>query len=128
MKQFIKTCFLIFLPFIMEAQHNPYWENPSREEVNKMRIAFMNDPNDTTRMYVSKQLGLFYYELNTDSSLYYLENELLISQKLGLKLWQADAWCALGYVYSLMSNYSKALSSLFTTLDIAEDKSCEKNI
>ncbi|HYK47426.1 MAG TPA: ATP-binding protein [Parafilimonas sp.] len=128
MKEFIKICFLLLIPCILQAQHNPYWENPKLEEVSRMRVEFSNDLNDTTRMYLSKQLGLFYYEANTDSSLYYLENELLIAKKLNFELWQADALCAIGYVHSLMSNYSKALSSLLAALKIAEDKTSEKKI
>ncbi|MEO7444128.1 MAG: ATP-binding protein [Ferruginibacter sp.] len=51
-----------------------------------------------------------------------------MAKKLKLKLWEADALSQIGYVSSLMTNYTKALSSLLAALKIAEDKSSEKNI
>ena len=128
MKQILKIFFLLIFPSILNAQHNPYWDNPRPEEISKMRTAFNNEVNDSTRMYLGKRLGLYYFEVNTDSSLYFLENELVLAKKLKLKLWEADALCEIGYVSSLMSNYTKALSSLLAALKIAEEKSSENNI
>ncbi len=128
MKQILKIFFLVFIPAVLNAQKNPYWDNPKPEEISSMRTAFNNEGNDSARMYLGKRLGLYYFELNTDSSLYYLEGELFLARKLKLKLWEADALSQIGYVSSLMSNYTKALSSLLAALKIAEDKSSEKNI
>ena len=128
MKRYIKFFFLLLIPSLLAAQKNPYWENPSNEEINRMRTEFRDELNDSTKMYISRRLGSFYFEINTDSSLYFLEKELSIAKKLNLKLWEADAWCQIGYVSSLMSNYSKALSSLLTALKISEDEASEKNI
>ena len=128
MKQILKIFFLLIFPSILNAQHNPYWNNPRPEEISKMRTAFNHEVNDSTRMYLGKRLGLYYFEVNTDSSLYFLENELVLAKKLKLKLWEADALCEIGYVSSLMSNYTKALSSLLAALKIAEEKSSENDI
>jgi signal transduction histidine kinase len=128
MKHILKIFFLVLVPFFLNAQNNPYWDNPKPEEISSMRTAFNTEGNDSTRMYLGKRLGLYYFELNTDSSLYYLESELFLAKKLKLKLWEADALSQIGYVSSLMSNYTKALSSLLAALKIAEDKSSEKNI
>jgi len=128
MKRYIKFFFFLLIPSLLVAQKNPYWENPPKEEINRMRTEFKDELNDSIRMYMSRRLGTYYFEINTDSSLYFLENELSIAKKLNLKLWEADAWCQIGYVSSLMSNYSKALSSLLTALKISEDEASEKNI
>ncbi|MEO6548972.1 MAG: ATP-binding protein [Ferruginibacter sp.] len=128
MKKIVKVLLLLLVPSILNAQNNPYWDNPGHGEISSMRTAFDNEANDTTRMYIGKRLGLYYFEVNTDSSLYYIENELLLAKKLKLKLWEADALVNLGYVSSLMSNNTNALSSLLTALQIGEDKSSEENI
>ncbi len=127
MKEILKIAFLILIPSILDAQNNPYWDNPNPGEISSMRTAFNNESNDSNRMYLSKRLGLYYFEVNTDSSLYYIEKELLLAKQLKLKLWEADALCQLGYVSSLMSNYTKALTLLLSALKIAEDKSSERN-
>jgi len=70
MKQILKIFFLVLIPSFLNAQNNPYWDNPKPEEISSMRKAFNNESNDSTRMYLSKRLGLYYFEVNTDRSLY----------------------------------------------------------
>ena len=127
MKSFLKLFFLLFIPFALGAQENPFWENPPKGSISNLRNQVSHEQNDSIRMYLCRQLGIYYHEVNIDSSHFFLEIEMSIAKKLNLKLWVADAGSRIGYVYSLMANYSKSLSVLNDALELANDESIEKN-
>ncbi len=128
MKLFIKLMLLLLLPAFLKAQQNPYWQEPTKTQADSLRNLFQNSGNDSLRMYSFRQLGLYYQEINRDSSLYFFEQQLLVAQKLKLKIWEAEAYKGIGYVSCLLGNYPRSLKSLLTAKDIASEKGIEKNI
>jgi hypothetical protein len=128
MKSFIKVILILLLPVFLMAQQNPYWQEPTKTQADSLRNLLQNSSNDSLRMYSSRQLGLYYEEINRDSSLYFFEQQLLLAQKLKLKIWEAEAYKGIGYVSCLLGNYPRSLKSLLTARDIAREKEIEKNI
>ena len=63
MKLFIKITLLLLLPVFVSAQSE-------QKQLDSLQIALKNAANDTIRMDVYFQLGLFYNEINPDSSLF----------------------------------------------------------
>src|SRR3954467_4721369 len=114
MKLFIKLMLLLLLPVFLKAQQNPYWQEPTKTQADSLRNLLQNSSNDSLRMYLSRQLGLYYQEIQRDSSLYFFEQQLLLAQKLKLKIWEAEAYRGIGYVSVLLGNYPRSLKSLLT--------------
>ena len=77
-------------------------------------------------MSAFRDLHFYYSEMNRDTALYFAEQQLLLSQKLHQKLWEASAYESIGYVTQIMGNYPKAYEALSNALRIAEDSNSEK--
>src|SRR5437773_4114384 len=128
MKCFTRIVLLLSFPLFSDAQQNPYWQEPNRVQADSFRVIFQKTSNDSLRMYCCRELGLYYQEINSDSSLYFYEQQLVFAQKLELKIWEAEALNRIGYVSSLLGNYPKSLIVLLNAKEIADDKETEKNI
>ena len=128
MKPLIKIFLLLLFPVISKAQQNPYWQEPTRDQADSFRTAISHENNDTTRMYLYRELGLYYQEVQRDSSLYFFQQHLLIAQKLKLKLWEAEALNRIGLAFLNLGNYPASLEALSHAQTIAEDQETEKNI
>src|SRR5580765_912730 len=85
----------------------------------KLRLAFTS--NDTLRIGMLDSLTLAYSEVHPDSSLYYSDQEINLSQKLRYRLSEAFAMNNKGYALLNMGNYPGALRVLLAGLQIAED-------
>jgi len=92
----------------------------------KLRLTFTS--NDTLRIGMLDSLALAYSEVHPDSSLYYSDEEINLSQKLGYRLSEAFAMNNKGYALLNMGNYPGALGVLLAGLQIAEDKESEKRL
>jgi len=112
MKPLIKIFLLLLFPAFSKAQQNPYWQEPTRDQADSFRTAISHENNDTTRMYLYRELGLYYQEVQRDSSLYFFQQHLLIAQKLKLKLWEAEALNRIGLAFLNLGNYPASLESL----------------
>jgi len=119
MKQFIKIALLLLLPVFVSAQSE-------QKQFDSLQVALKNAANDTIRMDVYYQLGLFYNEINRDSSLFYLDQSIPIAQKLKLKINEANALGVKGYMLMHLGNYPKSLESFLQALKIEEDPASEK--
>ncbi len=119
MKLFIKIALLLLLPVFVSAQQE-------QKQLDSLHVALKNAANDTLRMDLNFQLGIFYLEINFDSSLIYLNRTIPLAQKLKLKIKEADALELKGYMLYKSGNYPSSLESFLKALKIAEDPSSEK--
>ena len=110
------------------AQEYTYFVQFSNRQVDSIKTLIVTSANDTMRMKYSRYIGLYYQEINRDSSLKYTLQQLQKAQELGQKLWEADAYDASGWLLSQLKNYPLSLSHLLKARKIAEEKSTEKNI
>ena len=128
MKLFLKIFLILLLPVCSSAQVSPLFLEPTKKQADSLRIVLKEASKDTIRMVALRELSLFYLDINADSALYYIEQELPIVKKLNLKIWEADALDLHGLILSNQGNYPKSLQSFIEAIKIAEDKETEKNI
>jgi len=128
MKFLINICFLFFIPVFAKAQSDPYIESWTNQQADSLRMELNHTSNDTMRMRLSRSLGWHYEDSERDSSLYFHEQELALAKKLGLKLWEADAFDAAGWVSAQLKNYARSLEYFLEGIKILENKDCEKDI
>jgi len=122
--------FFLFLILISKvtfswAQNNLF-EKPVREQIDSIRQVLLYTNNDTLKMSAFRDLHFYFSEMNRDTALYFAEQQLLLSQKLHQKLWEASAYESIGYVTQIEGNYPKAFKALSLALKIAEDAKSEK--
>jgi len=130
MKSVIKILLLSLLPFSVMAQTGTYYDynSYSQNRVDSLHLLFKNTGNDTVKMAVSRDLGLYYLETNSDSAYYFFSLELKIAKHFSLKLWMADANDMLGYNETKRGNYPAALQHFLVAVQLGEDVGTEKNI
>jgi signal transduction histidine kinase len=119
---------IIFLPSIIIAQQYTYWQQPSKEQADSLKIQLGHVHDDTIRMYLCREIGFYYQEIQRDSSLYYSQQSLFLAKKLNLKLWEAEAQSLVGFSLLNLGDYPASLKALLNAQTIAEDKNSEKNI
>jgi len=110
------------------AQKNPYWTEPSRHQADSLRELLTQINNDSTQLYICRELGFYYDEIQRDSSLYFYKRQLLLAQKLKLKLWEAEAYCGMGLALTNLGNTPKSLQVLLNGKTIAGNKETGKNV
>ena len=124
----IKIVLYILFPVFSFSQVNPLFLEPTKNQADSLRKSLNENINDTVRMAANRELALFYFDINSDSAIYYIEKDLPLARKLQLKLWEADALDLMGLISSNQGNYVKAMKSFNEALQIVESKECEKNI
>ncbi len=115
-------------PSFCRAQQSLYYSQLQKKQLDSLQLALKNTTNDTVRMDLSRKLGFYYRQIQRDSSLYFTEQQLFISQKLKLKLYEADAFIYIGYLNKILGNYPLSLQSLLKALKIAEDPASENSV
>ncbi|HSN09867.1 MAG TPA: hypothetical protein VLS85_12585, partial [Hanamia sp.] len=128
MKLFIKIFLLLLLPVSSMSRQSPYWKFLDKNQADSFRIALEHENNDTSLIYLNWKLGWYYQEIQRDSSLYFFQHLLSLSQKLKSKLWQAEAYNGIGLALANLGNYPQSLQVLIEAQTIAGDKESEKNI
>jgi two-component system NtrC family sensor kinase len=128
MKLFIKIFLLLLLPVSSMSRQSPYWKFLDKNQADSFRIALEHENNDTSLIYLNWKLGWYYQEIQRDSSLYFFQQLLSLSQKLKSKLWEAEACNGIGLALANLGNYPKSLQFLIKGQTIAGDKESEKNI
>src|SRR6056297_1543330 len=113
--------FIVFIPLMVYGQKNPYWQEPTAADVDSLKIVLQSTDNDSLKMYMNRQLGMYYQEVNRFTALSYFETQLNLAKMLRQKIWEADALSSIGYVSSLTQNYPGSLNSLLTARDILSD-------
>ena len=128
MKSLIKVLSLVLVPAFSIAQVNPLYLEPTKTQAESLRVALNTNTNDTLQMAAYRELALYYFDINSDSALFFIEKDLPLAQKLNLKLWEADAYDLMGLIATTQGNYARALKSYNAAFQIAENSDCEKNI
>ncbi len=121
-------CITLVLSCWSAAQQNPYWKEPTRAQLDRLKRLLGSTTNDSVRMQANRQLGLYYQEIDRPSAMAYYEELLRLARKLDQPLWEAEAMSRLGYASSLMQNYSGGLKYLLTAQAMVADPRLEKNI
>ena len=125
MNAFVKMVLLFLWPSYLIAQQDTTWGYINKNQADSLRILLVNTQDDTVKMSACRLLGFYYQEFKADSSLYYHEQQLELSKKLNIKLWQADAYQQRGYIFDIMGNYPKSFESFSEALKIAGDSANE---
>ena len=124
----IKIFLFVWLPFFSMAQVNPLYIEPTKKQADSLQIVLKTEKNDTLRMEANRMLALYYLDLNSDSTFFYIEKDLPLAKKLKLKLWEADAYDIMAIALGSQGNIVKSLLSYNAAFQIAESKESEKNI
>ena len=128
MRLILKICLFILIPAFATAQQDIYFETWSNSQADSLQVELKHSSNDTTKMFLYRCLGFHYQETNSDSSLYFHQQQLALARKLQLKLWEADALDQAGWVLSQLKNYPLSLEYFIEGIKILENPDCEKNI
>ncbi|MEJ7674825.1 MAG: hypothetical protein WKF59_19550 [Chitinophagaceae bacterium] len=62
------------IQFLLTAQKNPYWQEPTKDQADSLKMILQVTKNDTLRMYINRQLGLYYQEIKRAVALSFLKN------------------------------------------------------
>ncbi|MBS1921397.1 MAG: hypothetical protein JST17_14185, partial [Bacteroidetes bacterium] len=128
MKLLIILFFSLIPPLASMAQISPLFVELTTKQADSLKIVAKQPHNDTIHMSALRDLTLYYLDANTDSALHYSELELPLAEKLGMKLWKADAYDLYSAVLNNKGDYPKSLLMINEALKIARDESCEKGI
>ncbi len=124
----IKKFLFLLIPWYSIAQDNPLYVEPTRADADSLRRVLDQPVNDTLRMAACRDLSLYYLDINTDSSFYFIGKALPLAQKLKLRLWQADAWDLMAINLRNKGIYPMSLKAFKEGLKITESRECEKGI
>ena len=120
------TLLFLFLPVFANAQQNSFYEQARQKQLDSLHLALKHAANDTIRMDLYQKLSFYFMQSKRDSSLYFREEQLAISKKLKLKIWEADALCNIGFLHRYLGNYPRSLQFLLNALSIANNPESEK--
>ena len=120
--------FILIIPLMALGQNNPYWQEPTAAEADSLKMVLQSTDNDSVKMHINRQLGLYYQEIHRFTALEYFETQLELAKRLNQKVWEADALSGIGYVSSLIQNYPGSLNSLLAARDIASDPQAGKDL
>jgi len=127
MKQLLQTILLILVHSMSFGQQYAYYHAPDKTDYDSAQATLLNTMSDTARMAACHQLGFYFAGSNRDSCYYFLNRQLGLARKLGLKLWEADALDNTAFVLWRLGNYPEALQRFLDGVKIAEDPASEKN-
>ena len=118
----------MLLSFCGLAQNNPYWQEPTRIQADRLKIVLATSTNDSVTMYINRQLGMYYQEINRMAALTYYEEMLKLAKKIKQRVWEAEALSRNGYVSCLIQDYSGGLKFLLMARNLASQKDYEKEM
>jgi two-component system, NtrC family, sensor kinase len=118
MRKFIKILLLLLIPALALAQ---------RSHLDSLKKALHAAPTDSVRYLCLNDLDNYYVEVNRDSALYYLNTKLLIAQKNGRTLDEANALDSKGYILMHLGKYPESLECLQQALILAENPKNENS-
>src|SRR5215208_626380 len=128
MNSLVHIILLLLLPVIVQAQQNSLYVQEQQKRFDSLHLALRSASNDTIRMEIYRILAGDYSVIKRDSSLYFSKLQLAISQKLHLKLDEASALNAIGYINRIFGNYPESVQFSLRALKIAEDPESEKSV
>ena len=120
--------FILIIPLMVLGQNNPYWQEPTAAEADSLKMMLHSTDNDSVKMHINRQLGLYYSERYRFTALEYFEAQLQLAKTLKQKIWEAEALSRLGYVSSLIQNYPGSLNYLLAAREVASDTKAGLNM
>ena len=109
------------------AQKDPTWGYVTAQQADSLKHALLNEKNDTVKMAAYRNLGFYYQDFIADSGLYFHEQQLALSKKLKMKLWQADAYSQAGYCREILRDFMKAYEYHSEAMKLAGDEKNESD-
>ena len=125
---YLSGLFWTLLPFCSGAQNNPFWDVPTGKQTDSLKKVLAGSKNDTVNMYLNRQIGMHYQELDRPVALASYKNMLALAEKTDQRLWEAEALSRVGYVSCLMQDYSGGLRLFLRAKQIASETSAEKGM
>ena len=127
MRSFVKIFLLCLMPTFLMAQREPTWGYVTNQQADSLRRSVTTESNDTLKMAAFRSLGFYYQDFIPDSGLYFHEKQLVLSKKLKMNLWQADAYSQTAYVLVLSGDVSKSYDYFNEARKLAEDEKNESD-
>ena len=127
MRSFAKLLLFCLIPAFTMAQIDPTWGWVNGQQADSLRRSVITESNDTVKMAAFRSLGFYYQEFKADSGLYFQEQQLALSKKLNMKLWQADAYSQAAQVLTDLGNVMKAYEYLSEAMKLAGDEKNESD-
>ncbi len=127
MKSFFKIMLIQLLPICLFGQQYAFYHFPEQSQYDSLVKVFPGVTNDTIRMAAYHELGFYLLESKRDSAFYFLDQELDLSRKFDLKIWECDALDNSAYLLWRLGNYPEALRRFLEGIKIAEDPASEKS-
>jgi two-component system NtrC family sensor kinase len=127
MKLFFKLMLFQLLPSLLFSQKYEFYRLPDESQYDSVVKAFPGIVNDTVRMAAYHELAFYLLESKRDSAFYFLDQELNLSRKFNLKIWECDALDNSAYLLWRLGDYPEALRRFLEGISIAEDPASEKS-
>ena len=128
----IKTALFAFVMILIQetsfAQQNAHILGPSENQIDSLLLRFSNETSGPLRMGLARELGLFFTDIDPDTTMYFLNTQLQLAQSLGERLWEGDALRRLGYLTYLQGSYSESFSYNTQALTLFMDTSNERKV
>ncbi len=124
LKTFIKFFLFYLLPASTMAQKDPTWGYVTAQQADSLKHSLLTEKNDTLKMAAFRSLGFYYQDFIADSGLYFHEQQLVLSKKMKMNLWQADAYGQAGYCLATLRDLMKSYEYHSEAMKLAGD---EKN-
>ena len=109
MKSFFRIILFQLLPILLFSQKYAFYRLPDESQYDSVVKAFPGITNDTVRMTAYHELAFYLLESKRDSAFYFLDQELNLSRKFNLKIWECDALDNSAYLLWRLGNYPEAL-------------------
>ena len=127
MKTIVKIFLLCVMPLCTIAQNDPTWGFVTDQQAYSLKRSLKTEKNDTLLMSANRSLGFYYQETKLDSGLYYHQQQLKLATKLAIKMWMADAYSQVGYLFNFTGNPIEAYKNFMEAEKIAEDEKNESS-
>ncbi len=127
MKTLVKILLLCLLPAFSMAQTDPSWGYVTTQQADNLKRSLQTEKNDTIKLAAFRSLGFYYQDFKPDSGLYFHEQQLALSKKLKMNLWQADAYSQAGYVFNILGNFMKSYEYHSEAMKLAGDEKNESD-
>src|SRR3954471_16042122 len=127
LRLYVTVLSFMLLSISRAAQNSPYWQEPTKTQIDSLKKVLAISTNDSVTMYINRQLGMYYQEINRTAALAYYEEMLKLAKKIKQKIWEAEALSRNGYVSCLIQNYSGGLKFLLMARELASQKGLERD-
>jgi hypothetical protein len=85
LRPYLNVLVFMLLSICSVAQNNPYWQEPTRKQADSLKIDLATSTNDSVTMYINRQLGMYYQEINRMAALTYYEEMLKLARSVEQK-------------------------------------------